>query len=491
VQRVVHLDAAAIAQAALPIPVPRYDRGGARTGVVHIGVGGFHRAHQAWYHDRLLGEHGAADWAICGVGVMAGDARMRDALAAQDGLYTLLARSGDGTVDARVVGSLTEYRYAPDDAEGTVEKLADAGTRIVSLTITEGGYNIDDLTRRFDADDPGVVRDLAAGAIPRTVFGIVVEALRRRRERGLPPFTVMSCDNLQGNGDISRVAFAAFARLRDPNLGDWVLNDVAFPNSMVDRITPAATEEDRDDVASRFGIDDRVPVVCEPFAQWVLEDTFSNGRPPYELVGVQLVDDVAPYELMKLRLLNAGHQALCYLAALHGHAAVAEAIADPPYRRFVPEFMRREAAPTLPPVPGIDVDDYIDTLIERFSNPYVGDTLARLATDGSDRIPKFVLPILRRQLETGGEIRRTAAVVAGWARYAQGVDDRGASIDVVDRAQPVLSERARRQRTDPRAFVDAETFGALASEERFLDAYDTALASLYERGARATAEALA
>jgi mannitol 2-dehydrogenase len=261
-----HLDAAAITRASLPIPVPRYDRRRARTGIVHIGVGGFHRAHQAWYHDRLLAEHGAVEWAICGVGVMPGDARMRDALAAQDCLYTLLARSGDGTVDGRVVGALTEYRYAPDDVEATVAKLADADTRIVSLTITEGGYNIDDLTRRFDADDPGVVRDLAAGAIPRTVFGVVVEALRRRRERGVPPFTVMSCDNLQGNGDISRVAFSAFAHLRDPALGEWVLKDVPFPNSMVDRITPATTDADRADVASRFGIEDRVPVVCEPFA---------------------------------------------------------------------------------------------------------------------------------------------------------------------------------------------------------------------------------
>jgi len=223
----------------------------------------------------------------------------------------------------------------------------------------------------------------------------------------------------------------------------------------------------------------------------VLEDSFSNGRPPYELVGVQLVDDVAPYELMKLRLLNAGHQALCYLAALHGHAVVADAIADPPYRRFVIAFMRREAAPTLPPVPGIRVDSYIDTLIERFSNRYIGDTLGRLATDGSDRIPKFVLPILRRQLETRGEIRRTAAIVAGWSRYAEGVDERGAKIDVVDRAQPALSERARRQREDPRAFVGADLFGALGTDQTFLDAYDAALASLNERGARATVEALA
>jgi mannitol 2-dehydrogenase len=207
---------------------------------------------------------------------------------------------------------------------------------------------------------------------------------------------------------------------------------------------------------------------------------------------VQLVDDVAPYELMKLRLLNAGHQALCYLAALHGHVSVADAIADPPYRRFVLDFMRREAAPTLSPVPGIDIDAYIETLIQRFSNPYVADTVARLATDGSDRIPKFVLPILRRQLESGGEIRRTSAVVAAWARYAEGVDDNGRAIDVVDRAQPALSERARRQRTDSRAFVGhAELFGSLATDETFLHAYDAALELLRERGARATADALA
>jgi mannitol 2-dehydrogenase len=223
----------------------------------------------------------------------------------------------------------------------------------------------------------------------------------------------------------------------------------------------------------------------------VLEDEFSDGRPPYELVGVQLVEDVAPYELMKLRLLNAGHQALCYLAALHGHALVADAVEDPLYRRFLVAFMREEAAPTLQPVPGIDLDVYIETLIERFSNRYVGDTLARLATDGSDRIPKFVLPIVRRQLETGGEIRRGAAVVAGWARYAEGVDDDGRPIDVADRAQPALTERARRQRADPRAFVaNDELFGGLATDDRFLEAYETALALLHARGARAAVEAL-
>jgi mannitol 2-dehydrogenase len=488
----VRLDAAEIARGSLPVPVPDYDRARTRTGLVHIGVGAFHRAHQAWYHERLLGEHGALDWAICGVGVLPQDASMRDALLAQDCLYTLVVRSADGSADARVIGSLTDYRYAPDDVEGTIEKLAHPHTRVVSLTITEGGYNIDDLTRRFDPEEPGVVGDLVAGAVPRSVFGIVVEALSRRRARGLPPFTVMSCDNLQGNGDISRVAFAAFAHLRDPGLGEWVLREVAFPNSMVDRITPATTEADRADVANRFGIEDRVPVVCEPFAQWVLEDSFSAGRPPYELVGVHLVDDVAPYELMKLRLLNAGHQALCYLAALQGHEFVADAIDDPPYRRFLLGFMREEAAPTLPPVPGIDVDAYIETLVERFSNRYVGDTVARLATDGSDRIPKFVLPILRRQLEAGGEIRRTAAVIAGWARYAEGVDDHGNPIIVRDRGQPALSDRARGQRSDPRAFVGwHEIFGGLATDEVFLEAYDTALQTLDERGARATVDALA
>ena len=473
------------------LPGPAYDRSRVTTGVVHFGVGGFHRAHQAMYHDRLMNDGKALDWGICGVGVMPADRLMKEALDAQDDLYTLVVKHADGTYEPRVIGAIVEYLFAPDDPEAVIEKLADEATRIVSLTVTEGGYNIDDVTGEFDAANPDVVHDLEPGATPRTTFGIITEALVRRRERGLRPFTIMSCDNLQGNGQLSRTAFTAFARLRDPELGGWVEREVRFPDSMVDRITPQTTDADRAEVRERFGIDDKWPVVCEPFTQWVLEDAFSLGRPPYEDAGVQVVDDVGPYELMKLRLLNGGHQALGYLAYLAGYRLVHEAAQDPLFRTFVLGYMNDEATPTLPAVPGVDLDEYKHTLIERFSNPEVRDTIARLCAESSDRIPKFLLPVIRRQLETGGEIEHSAAVVAGWARYAEGVDEQGEPIEVVDPLKDRLVELARRQREDADAFIsNRKLFGDLADDARFVAAYRSALSSLHERGARATVESI-
>jgi mannitol 2-dehydrogenase len=471
------------ALASSAVPGPSYDRSRVVAGVVHFGVGGFHRAHQAMYHDRLMNSGKALEWGICGVGVMPGDRAMKEALDAQDGLYTL------GVFEPRVIGSITEYRFAPDDPEAVIEKLASEETRIVSLTVTEGGYSIDQITGDFvPAGD--VLRD-AEGETPRTTFGFVTEGLRRRRERGLEPFTVMSCDNLQGNGHLSRRAFTAFASLRDPELGRWVARTVRFPNSMVDRITPVTTDEDRAEVRERFGVDDRWPVVCEPFTQWVLEDSFSLGRPPYEDAGVQVVEDVEPYELMKLRLLNASHQALCYFAYLDGYRLVHEAAQDPLYREFLRGYMDREGTPTLAPVPGVDVEEYKATLIERFSNPEVRDTIARLCAESSDRIPKWLLPVVRAQLASGGRVRYSAAVVASWARYAEGVDEQGAPIEVVDRLADSLTAIARRQREDELAFIsNRELFGDLVDEPRFADAYREALSSLHERGARATLESI-
>jgi mannitol 2-dehydrogenase len=422
---------------------------------------------------------------------MAADQLMKEVLDAQDGLYTLVIKHSDGTYEPRVIGSIVEYLFAPADPEAVIEKMAAESTRIVSLTITEGGYNISDVTGEFDAANPDVIHDLEPDAVPRTTFGLITEALRRRRERGLAPFTVMSCDNLQGNGDLTKRVFTAFARLRDPELGDWVEREVRFPSSMVDRITPVTTDADRAEVRERFGIEDRWPVVCEPYTQWVLEDAFGAGRPPYEQVGVQVVDQVEPYELMKLRLLNGSHQAMCYFAYLSGYRLVHEAAQDPLFQAFLLGYMNEEATPTLAPVPGVDLDEYKHTLIERFSNPQVRDTIARLCAESSDRIPKWLLPVVRQQLATGGEIRRSAAVVASWARYAEGVDEQGQPIEVVDRLRDSLQPLARRQRDDPDAFIaNRDVFGDLASDKRFVTAYRSALSSLHQRGARATLESL-
>jgi mannitol 2-dehydrogenase len=485
------LNARTLAYLSDRLPVPAYDRDLVTPGVVHFGVGGFHRAHQAMYHDRLMNQGTAQDWGICGVGVMPADRRMQQALDAQDGLYTLVLKHGDGTYEPRVIGSIVQYLFAPDDPEAVIEKMAAPSTRIVSLTITEGGYNISDVTGEFDLTNPDVIADLEPGAIPRTTFGLITEALRRRRQLRLAPFTIMSCDNLQGNGHLSRKVFTTFARLRDPELGDWVERETRFPTSMVDRITPVTTDADRAEVRERFGIDDLWPVVCEPYTQWVLEDTFTAGRPAYDKVGVQVVDQVEPYELMKLRLLNGSHQALCYFAYLAGYRLVHEAAQDPLFRTFLLGYMDEEATPTLPPVPGVDLEGYKHTLIERFSNPQVRDTIARLCAQSSDRIPKWLLPVIREQLTVGGEIRRSAAVVASWARYAEGVDERGEPIEVVDRFADSLTQLARRERTQPGAFIaNRDVFGDLAEDKRFVAAYLSALDSLHQRGARATLQSL-
>jgi mannitol 2-dehydrogenase len=475
----------------LSIPKPSYNRSKVTTGIVHFGVGGFHRAHEAMYLDRLMEQGQALDWGICGVGVMPFDLRMRDVMVAQDCLYTLVEKDPEGNWTPRVIGSIVEYLYAPDDPDAVIEKMADPATRIVSLTVTEGGYNVHPVTGEFDADNAAIQADLRGDAPPATTFGLITEALVRRRDRGLAPFTIMSCDNIQGNGHVAARMFGAFARLRDAQLGDWVGQEVPFPNSMVDRITPVTTDEDRAQVAERFGVDDGWPVVCEPFTQWVLEDHFSLGRPAVEDVGVQVVANVEPYELMKLRLLNASHQAMCYFGYLAGYRLVHEVAQDPLFADFLLAYMDREATPTLAPVPGVDLDAYKHKLIERFSNAHVRDTVARLCAESSDRIPKWLLPVIRENLAAGREVTHAAAVVASWARYAEGVDEQDQPITVVDRLASQLTAIAQRQREDPLAFVaNRELFGDLVDHRGFTEPYLATLESLHTRGARATLQSL-
>jgi mannitol 2-dehydrogenase len=485
------LNSSALAHLPANLAKPNYDRAVLKTGVVHFGVGGFHRAHQAMYLDRLMNEGKALDWGICGVGVLPHDLAMKQVMDQQDCLYTLVLKNPDGTREGRVIGSIKEYLYAPDSPEAVIEKMVSPDVRIVSLTVTEGGYNFHHVTGEFDAGNPDVVHDLAAGAAPRTTFGLVTEAIARRRALGLEPFTVMSCDNIQGNGDVAKKMFTAYAALKNPGLGDWIGENVPFPNSMVDRITPVTTDADRAAVSDEFGVEDQWPVVCEPFEQWVLEDHFSAGRPPLDDAGVQLVDDVEPYELMKLRLLNASHQGQCYFGYLAGYRYAHEVCQDPLFVRFLLDYMDLEATPTLAPVPGVDLGLYKRTLVERFANEHVRDTLARLCAESSDRIPKWLVPVIRINLERGGEISRSAAIVASWARYAEGIDEAGEAIDVVDRLKEPLMAAAAQQGQDPLAFLrNRAVFGDLVDNERFTAEYVTALELLHVAGARTTVSQL-
>lgn len=467
-------------------PGPTYDRTTLRVGIVHFGLGNFHRAHQAMYLDRLMNNGTALEWGICGIGVMPGDVKIRDVLRGQDHLYTLVLKHADGYIERRVIGSIVDYLYAPDDPQAAIDRLADPATRIVSLTVTEGGYNIDHITGQFDLSHPAIEHDLAHPAAPRTVFGLVVAALRRRKEDGVAPFTVMSCDNITSNGAVARRSFHAFAQELDPSFAEWMADQVRFPNSMVDRITPATTDSDRTLVHDRFGIPDEWPVTAEPFAQWVLEDDFPAGRPPLGDAGVQLVADVEPYELMKLRLLNASHQAMAYFGTLLGYQHAHEAAADPLIHRLLERYMDDEATPTLRPVPGIDLQDYKATLLERFANPEIRDTLARLCTDASDRIPTFLLPVVRENLDANRSVAMAAAVVASWARYVEATDESSGKLRLVDPLAKELVASTRRQKRRPIAFLEQRTiFGDLAEDYDFTAPFLDALSAMRSSGVRA------
>lgn len=391
-----------------------------RTGIVHFGVGNFHRSHQAMYIDRLLNAGLAHEWAICGIGLLEQDARMRDVLEAQDGLYTLTLREPDGMNRFSVIGAIRRFLHAPDGASAVLDQLVSPDVRIVSLTITEGGYVSDPTTGKVPQDDPLVVEETAGDLEhPRTAFGWIVAALRERRRRGTVPFTVLSCDNLQGNGSIARASVVGVARLVDADLADWIDTEVSFPSTMVDRITPVTVPADAERVARELNVEDGWPVTSEPFTQWVIEDAFGSGRPPFEAAGAVLAPDIELYEAIKLRLLNGSHQALAYIGQLAGYTYVHEALADPRIARYLRAYMEEEAVPTLVVPPGFDLDAYIDELFVRFGNPHVQDVLERLSVDASNRVPKFLVPVLVDRVAADASSDVGASVLACWRAWCR------------------------------------------------------------------------
>ncbi len=466
--------------------VPSYDRTALVPSVVHMSVGHFHRAHQAMYFDDLA-RRGHRDWGLVGVGLRRRE--MQDALAAQDGLYTVVERGADGD-RARVVGVIRGYHFAPDAPEAVVERLAHEQTRLVTFTVTGAAYHVDFATGTFDADHPEVVADLADPSRPISALGFLVEGLDRRRRAGLPPFTILSCDNLPSNGAVTRTAVVGFARLRDEKLAEWIESEVAFPSSMVDRITPVTTDADRERVAREFGIDDRWPVMTEPFSQWVIEDEFCNGRPPLEEAGVQFVPDVRPYALIKTRLLNASHSALGYLGVLAGLERADEAMADPAFRSYVTRTMADEVSPLLPAVVGLDLTDYQRTVVERLANPTMGDQLPRLCRNGSAKMPCHVLPSIVERRARGLEHPLLTLAVAGWCRYLRGVDELGREIAIDDPLAERLRLLAERGGSDPRPLLrERSLFGPLSDDEGFAAELATALETLDRWGAAAAVDA--
>jgi len=466
------------------VSVPEYDPARLTAGIVHIGVGNFFRAHLGVYLHRLFQAGRGLNWAVAGASTMPADKGRFDDLRAQDCLTTVVEQSEDGETVA-ITGSTIEL-LEPGDNAALIARLADPAIRIVSLTITEGGYFLDPTTDRFHAGSPAIARDATAPAVPETVFGVLVYALRRRRDSGAGPFTVLSCDNLPHNGAVARTAVTALAGALDPVLADWIETHVSFPNSMVDRITPATTDEQRAHLRRRAGLDDSHPVFCEDYLQWVLEDDFCAGRPELETVGVEFVDDVTPYENMKLRILNGGHAAIGYPAALLGYELVHEAMGDPLIRGFLTRLERDEILPIVPPVPNTSLEDYLVSVTRRLCNPGTRDQVARLCQDGSNRQPKFIVPTIADRLGRELSIKGISMVSALWCQYCLGVDESGREIAINDEDAATLRQLAIESQDSPERFLRfGKVFSSVADDPVFRAAFAAHLRAIRDHGVKA------
>lgn len=467
---------------------PAYERKSLSRGILHFGPGNFHRSHQAVYLDQLMNMGVDHDWAIVGASIMPGDARLRDVMQKQDYLTTVVTQSSTRS-EARVTGPMIDY-LPVGDTQAILDTLADPAIRIVSLTVTEGGYFVNAATGKFDIEHASILADAANIASPCTVFGLIVNALAGRRERSEQAFTVMSCDNLPHNGHAAKAAVIGLARLVDESLAEWIEANSSFPNGMVDRITPATGEFERSRVRSLFGVADESPVFCEDYLQWVLEDDFVAGRPAFERAGVQIVPDVAPYEMMKIRILNGGHATLAYPAGLLDIEYAHEAMQHDLVRGFLEQLQRREILPVVPPVPGVDLDVYQASVVQRFSNPAIADTITRLCHDGSNRQPKFIVPTLADRLQADASIDGLALASAFWCRYCEGTTESGKTIAPNDPSWDSVHSRALASRENPAEWLAMrDVYGDLGSDERFRESFSRALTGVREQGVEAMLKA--
>lgn len=481
------LSAATLAELPAAVARPRYNRAAVTPGIVHLGLGAFHRAHQAVMTEAVLNA-GARDWSIVAASLRSPDTR--DALAPQDGLYTVATREDDSET-LRVVGALAALHVAPENSEALLAAMAQPAVRIVTLTVTEKGYCHDPATGALDAAHPDILHDLATPQAPRSAPGFLVEALRRRRAAGVAPFTVLCCDNLPSNGETVRRVAARLAALQDRALGDWIAHDVPFPCTMVDRIVPATTAEDRARIGAALGLEDAWPVVAEKFSQWVIEDHFPTGRPDWGMAGATFAADVAPFELMKLRMLNGAHSALAYLGYLAGHETVADAANDPVFEKFL-RGLWAEIAPSVPAPPGVALGDYAAQLLARFRNRALRHRTWQIAMDGSQKLPQRLLGPLRAARAEARPMHHLVLAVAGWMRFVAEIDEQGAVIDVRDPLLPALREACAPGLTEPRLVARrllaiAAVFGDdLAEDATISVALEDALDRLARQGCRAT-----
>jgi mannitol 2-dehydrogenase len=467
------------------VAVPAYSRGDLRPGILHFGVGNFHRAHLQVYLDRLMNAGKDRDFAILGAGVTPYDVKMREALKGQDWLSTVVEQSAEKS-QARVTGVMSDF-LPPMDGRAIVSALADPAIRIVSLTVTEGGYFVNPATGAFDPNHPAIAADANNPGEPKTVFGLMLAGLKARRAAGVAPFTVMSCDNVPHNGKVCRDAVAGLAEAQDPSFADWVRGNVAFPNAMVDRIATATSDRERTITRDEFGIDDAWPVFCEDFIQWVVEDNFPSGRPAFEEVGAEFVSDVTPWEMMKIRILNGGHAIIAYPSGLMDIHFVHEGMEDPLVRAFLQKVEREEIIPVVPPVPGTDLDGYFRKVEERCLNPKIGDTIRRLCLDGSNRQPKFIIPTIADRLKAGKGIEGLALESALWCRYCHGTTDSGAVIEPNDPNWERLTATSTAAKADPSAWLAmSDIYGEVGKNAVFAEAFARHLKALWASGTRET-----
>ncbi|MEO0381937.1 MAG: mannitol dehydrogenase family protein [Pseudomonadota bacterium] len=482
-----HLSVATLNQASSSVQTPAYDRNGVTVGIVHLGIGAFHRAHLAAYVDDGLADD--PSWGICGVSLRS--ATTKTALAPQDGLYTLGVQSSDG-LSPRILAAVSELLVAPDEPKTLDQRLADPNVRIVSLTVTEKGYCHDPATGRLNADHPDIQHDLTGDGYPKSAIGWLVRGVLARKAAGVPPFTILSCDNLPSNGATLKQVLADFVALKAPTDATWFEAEVACPSSMVDRIVPATSDEDRTAINQALGLDDAWPVMSEPFSQFVVEDHFPLGRPNWEKRGVTMASDVEPFERMKLRMLNGSHSTLAYLGYLAGDETVADTMADPAFKSLIGAMMSEEIMPTLAMPDGVDLLAYRDALLERFSNTALKHRTWQIAMDGSQKLPQRLLGAISDRLADGKPFDRLALGVAAWMRYALGEDEQGAPIDVRDPMADAFKQiDAGTADSTVRQFLALEpVFGtALPTNATFVDTVRAKLDQLQSLGARGTIKA--
>ncbi|GAB5360616.1 hypothetical protein AAMO2058_000642500 [Amorphochlora amoebiformis] len=489
--RPIKLSAENLAKLKASVAKPKFDRSSVKTGIVHLGVGGFHRSHQAMYTHKVLEDD--PNWGICGVGLVPGDKKMQDILRSQDNLYTLISKNSKAT-SIEVIGSIVDYMYAGNRGNATaavIDRLASPETRIASLTVTEKAYMVDDSTGDLDVKNIMIEQDLANPHLPVTPVGYIVAGLKKRMDSGMAPYTVLSCDNLPMNGHLTERVVGQYAEIVDPTLAAWIKENTAFPSTMVDRITPSTTDADIEYLSKAYEIEDAWPVCAEDYTQWVIEDNFPLGRPEWEKTGALMVADVEPYELMKLRLLNGSHSALAYLSYLAGHHNVHLAMEDDLVYDFIERYMNA-VTPTVPDVPGVDLSAYKDTLRERFSNPNVSDQVTRLAEDGSKKVVGFIRGPISELLASGKDTAPIAAAVAGWIRFCRGYDEKGVKIEIKDPQAEALKQAANQVKVHGSScFLKKFLSEEIGTNKTFVGQVDGFLQTLDNTGARSLLAQLA